>query len=65
MAVHYRIADPMCKHEDKGMVPGDVGIAGKDLFEFPYMPLIAVFSSPILSYVFSQINLHISNIIYF
>lgn len=33
MAVHYRIADPMCKDEDKGMVPGDVGVAGENLFE--------------------------------
>lgn len=31
MATHFRITDPLCK--DKMMVPGDVGVAGKNLVE--------------------------------
>ena len=33
MSVHFRITDPLCNDEDKGMVPGDVGAAGKNLSE--------------------------------
>jgi hypothetical protein len=33
MATHYRITDPLCKDKDKGMVPGDVGVAGRNFSE--------------------------------